>query len=124
MAARLAMAGKKTLLIEAGDDQGDNVHEQVPTYHALSTEDPKMSWDYYIHHYPQDKMKKDTKMAWTPPQGGEPVVGPNPPVPGSKQKGILYPRSGTLGGCTAHKYVFRQSGPLLTRQCHGYHLPP
>jgi choline dehydrogenase len=98
------MAGKKTLLIEAGDDQGEkNPHERVPTYHAMSTEDPSMSWDYYIQHYPKDKMKKDTKMAWTPPQGGEPLVGPESPVAGSKMRGIFYPRSGTLGGCTAHK---------------------
>jgi choline dehydrogenase len=39
-------------------------------------------------------------MTWITPSK-EIYVGKNPPA-GSKQKGILYPRSGTLGGCTTH----------------------
>jgi NADPH-dependent 2,4-dienoyl-CoA reductase/sulfur reductase-like enzyme len=48
LAARLALNGKKVLLIEAGDDQGENLHQQVPVFHAYSTEDHSMSWDYYV----------------------------------------------------------------------------
>jgi 2-polyprenyl-3-methyl-5-hydroxy-6-metoxy-1,4-benzoquinol methylase len=48
LAARLALNGKKVLLIEAGDDQGENINQQVPVFHAFSTEDPSMSWDYYV----------------------------------------------------------------------------
>jgi choline dehydrogenase len=39
-------------------------------------------------------------MTWETPSK-EIYVGKNPPA-GSKMKGILYPRSGTLGGCTTH----------------------
>jgi choline dehydrogenase len=39
-------------------------------------------------------------MAWETPSGNT-YVGKSPPL-GSQEKGILYPRSGTLGGCTAH----------------------
>jgi choline dehydrogenase len=48
LAARLALNGIKVLLIEAGDDQGENINQQVPVFHAWSTEDHSMSWDYYV----------------------------------------------------------------------------
>jgi choline dehydrogenase len=48
VAARLALKGHKVLLLEAGDDQGENVNQQVPGYHAGSTEDPKQSWDFFV----------------------------------------------------------------------------
>ncbi len=43
LAARLALAGHKTLLIEAGDDQGANTNYTVPTYNARVSEDEHMS---------------------------------------------------------------------------------
>jgi choline dehydrogenase len=101
LAARLALSGKKTLLIEAGEDQGKNLNQTLPVFHAYSTEDPSMSWDFYVKHYAdEERAKTDSKMAWETPSKGV-YVGKNPPA-GSKQKGILYPRSGTLGGCTTH----------------------
>jgi choline dehydrogenase-like flavoprotein len=48
LAARLALNGKKVLLIEAGDDQGENINQIVPVFHAYSTEDSSMSWDFYV----------------------------------------------------------------------------
>ncbi|KAF2420192.1 alcohol oxidase [Tothia fuscella] len=101
LAARLALAGKKVLLIEAGDDQGQNLNQQIPTFHAYATEDKTMAWDFYVKHYTDpSRAQRDSKMTWTTPSGSL-YVGAFPPA-GSKQKGILYPRSGTLGGCTAH----------------------
>lgn len=101
LAARLAMAGHKTLLIEAGDDQGTNVNYTVPAYQAKSTEDPTISWDFFVRHYTDDaRQKLDYKLTYNLPDGGE-YTGLNPP-PGATIKGILYPRTGTLGGCTAH----------------------
>jgi choline dehydrogenase len=41
-----------------------------------------MAWNYYVHHYDTNEERDKEKY-----------------VPG---KGILYPRAGTLGGCTAH----------------------
>jgi choline dehydrogenase len=101
LAARLALASKRTLLIEAGDDQGANINQQVPVFHAFSTEDESMAWDFFVNHYPNEKdAKLDPKMTWSTPDG-KLYVGLNPPR-GSKMKGILYYRAGTLGGCTAH----------------------
>jgi choline dehydrogenase len=101
LAARLALAGHSTLLIEAGDDQGSNDNYTVPAYQAKSTEDPSMAWDFYVRHYADDaQQKKDFKLVYNTPGGGS-YTGLNPP-PGSTIKGILYPRAATLGGCTAH----------------------
>jgi len=98
VAARLAEQGKKVLVLEAGGDprllQGDNLaypDEQrlpddydVPVFHTFSTENAAMRWDYFVRHYgDEETQKKDWKY-----------------VP--EQKGVLYPRAGCLGGCTAH----------------------
>lgn len=101
LAANLARKGHKVLLLEAGDDQGSNLNQQVPAFHSRSTEDERMRWDYFVKHYGDEKLaQKDSKMTWETPSGTI-YVGLDPPS-GSKQKGILYPRAGTLGGCTAH----------------------
>ena len=101
LAARLAIAGNKVLLLEAGDDQGSNIQQQVPVLSLKSTEDASQRWDYYVNHYSDSaRQRKDSKLTWTTP-GGELYVGQDPP-PGSTQKGIFYPRAGTLGGCASH----------------------
>ena len=101
LAARLAQAGHKTLLIEAGDDQGASDNYTVPAYQAKSTEDPAMAWDFFVRHYADDaRQKKDFKLTYNTPGGGE-YTGLHPP-PGSTIKGVLYPRSYQLGGCTGH----------------------
>lgn len=101
LAANLARNGHKVLLLEAGDDQGSNLNQQVPAFHLKSTEDEKLRWDFFIKHYGDEALaRKDSKMTWETPEGTV-YVGLNPPN-GSKQKGILYPRAGTLGGCTTH----------------------
>jgi choline dehydrogenase len=60
-----------------------------------------MSWDFFINHYPDlARQQLDPKFTWET-SNGKRHVGPNPPA-GSKPLGVFYPRSGTLGGCTAH----------------------
>ncbi len=83
LAVNLAKAGFRVLLMEAGTDQGDKPYYQIPAMHTQSTEAADMSWDFYVKHFDEDeKNKADSK--WT------------------DGKGILYPRAGTVGGCTAH----------------------
>ena len=101
LAARLALAGHKTLLIEAGDDQGANLNYTVPAYNARSSEDERLAWNFFVRHYADDaRQARDWKTTYDTPDGGT-YTGLSPP-PGSKIRGVLYPRTGTLGGCTAH----------------------
>lgn len=101
LAARLALAGHKILVIEAGGDHYGALEQQVPALHLISTEYEPMRWDFFVNHYPTlEDQQKDSKMTWRTPEGKE-YVGTEPPV-GSEPLGVLYPRSGTLGGCAAH----------------------
>ena len=101
VAARLALAGHSVLLIEAGDDQGENLNYTIPAFNAKSTEDPALAWDFFVRHYADDaRQELDFKLTYNTPGGGE-FTGLDPPA-GSTIKGVLYPRAATLGGCTAH----------------------
>lgn len=103
LAARLAEGGRTVVLLEAGGDPrlltgGDAVDPQgnrlpddydVPVFHAISTENDAMKWDFFIRHYQNDEQqRRDPK--YVEEWGGKRV------------DGVLYPRAGTLGGCTAH----------------------
>ncbi|CBX91168.1 similar to glucose-methanol-choline oxidoreductase:GMC oxidoreductase [Plenodomus lingam JN3] len=101
LAARLALAGHKTLLIEAGDDQGANINYTVPSFNARVSEDPNLAWNFFVRHYADEaRQARDFKTTYTLPDGSE-YTGLNPPE-GAEMKGVLYPRTGTLGGCTSH----------------------
>lgn len=101
LAARLARGGYKVLLIDAGDDQGNATKQRVPALQLQSTEYEPMRWDYFVNHYSNlTRQEQDSKMTYRTPSG-DLHVGPNPPA-GSEPLGILYPRAGTLGGCSAH----------------------
>lgn len=91
-------------LLEAGEDpdhtgaHGESLSYQVPAFHARSTEDESMRWDYFVRHYgpegkpgPDQRSLRDKKWARKNKEGKT-----------LSQEGILYPRAGTLGGCTAH----------------------
>ena len=118
VAARLAELGHKVLLLEAGGDPpelkgGAPVVEagsdplkqrgspldhsknrlpadyQVPVFHPFASENDAMKWDFFVRHYAdQEQQMKDPKYRkeWD----------------GKEVNGVLYPRAGTLGGCTAH----------------------
>ncbi|KAJ9488805.1 hypothetical protein VN97_g4477 [Penicillium thymicola] len=101
LAARLALAGHRTLLIEAGDDQGANLNYTVPAFSATASEDEALAWNFHVKHYADESRQKlDFKTTYETPDGKE-YTGLDPPA-GSTMKGTLYPRTGTLGGCTAH----------------------
>jgi len=103
LAARLAENGRKVLLLEAGGDPhdlkgGDELYPDknrlpedydVPVFHAISSENFAMRWEYFVRHYTSEaQQKRDSK--YTEVWDGERV------------DGIFYPRAGCLGGCTAH----------------------
>ncbi|MDT5123241.1 MAG: choline dehydrogenase [Acidobacteriota bacterium] len=83
VAANLAKAGQKVLLLEAGGDDED-FNYQVPCFHGLATEDKKLQWNFFVRHYKDEQQqRRDTKFV-------------------EDEDGIWYPRAGTLGGCTSH----------------------
>lgn len=127
LAARLAEAGKSVLLLEAGGDphklRGGNpvapndesrppVDYDVPVFHAIASENNAMKWDFYVDHYSdQERRERDPKYSkdWSretgPPKDPDLGAGGRPDLAVGANKhaaGILYPRSGALGGCTAH----------------------
>ena len=88
VAARLALAGYKTLLLEAGGEE-EPLDVQVPAFHPWATEEPLLRWDVFVSHYADPaQARRDPKFVET--------------ADGRRVDGILYPRAGTLGGCTAH----------------------
>ncbi|KAK7941355.1 uncharacterized protein PG986_013742 [Apiospora aurea] len=101
LAARLALAGHSVLVIDAGEDHGTDRQLQVPALHPYASEYNPSRWDYFVNHYANETQAiRDTKMTYVTPKG-EYYVGTNPPE-GSVRKGVLYPRAGTLGGCSQH----------------------
>jgi choline dehydrogenase-like flavoprotein len=113
VAARLAESGFRVLLLEAGGDPRTTVGAtpqtpgvntlpddyDVPAFHALSTENDGMRWDFFVRHY-ADQARQERDPKHTATFLGRPV------------DGVLYPRAGTLGGCTAHNaliFVYPQN---------------
>ena len=87
VAARLALGGARVLVLEAGGDPragGDRNADDydVPAFHALASENPDTAWNFFVEHY-ADPAQQTRDPKRTP-------------------QGVLYPRAGTLGGCTAH----------------------
>jgi choline dehydrogenase-like flavoprotein len=100
VAARLAEAGHRVLVLEAGgdpytlkggvrwDQKRDSLPDDydVPCFHGICTESSAISWDFWVRHYTNDQQqKRDPKHR---------VI--------NKEPRILYPRAGALGGCTSH----------------------
>ncbi|KAI8265661.1 Oxygen-dependent choline dehydrogenase [Colletotrichum sp. SAR11_239] len=101
VAANLAIAGYKVLLIDAGGDSGDSWTEKVPAMHLMSTEFEDTRWNYFVNHYPDlEQQKRDSKMTYQMPDGSF-YVGLEPPAE-ADPLGVWYPRTGTLGGCSRH----------------------
>ena len=98
VAARLAEQGHKVLVLEAGGDphflQGGNpsypdenrlpTDYDVPVMHPFSAENEAMKWDFFVRHY-EDESQQEKDPKYT-----------------REENGVLYPRAGCLGGCTAH----------------------
>ncbi len=98
VAARLAERGHKVLVLEAGGDPhflqgGDPPYPKenrlpddydVPVFHTFASENNAMKWDFFVRHY-DDKALQEKDPKYT-----------------REEDGVLYPRAGCLGGCTAH----------------------
>ncbi len=111
LAARLALAGKRVLLVEAGENHAarpasDGAREvsKVPALHAVSSEHKDLSWEFFVQHYDEKTLPKvghDPK--WHPKPGDS--------EPDPARRGIFYPRAAALGGCTVHNAMITIAGP-------------
>ena len=95
LAARLAEAGNRVVVLEAGGDtrDGPGLPEDydVPAFHPLASENPALRWDFFVQHYADAaRQRRDRKL---------------------QPEGIYYPRAGTLGGCTAHNAMIVTAPP-------------
>ncbi|HTW27639.1 MAG TPA: GMC family oxidoreductase [Acetobacteraceae bacterium] len=95
VAARLAEAGFRVVLLEAGGDPrhaGDDrlpADYDVPAFHPFASENPALAWNFFVRHYDdpaQQRRDPNYRAEWR----------------GRAVDGVLYPRAATLGGCTAH----------------------
>src|SRR5215469_5059983 len=103
VAARLAEAGHSVVVLEAGGDPrelkgGDPIQPDtnrlphdydVPAFHGFASENEAMRWNFFVRHYSDDRVQRQD---WKYREEWD----------GKKVDGVLYPRAGTLGGCTAH----------------------
>ncbi|OAA65703.1 Glucose-methanol-choline oxidoreductase [Niveomyces insectorum RCEF 264] len=101
LACDLARAGYSTLLIEAGDDQGDNpIYSELGNFNTAGN-DPDSRWDFWSRHSSNDTRERlFAHYTYRMPNGSF-YVGTEPPA-GATPLGIQYPRAGTLGGCAMH----------------------
>jgi choline dehydrogenase len=103
LAARLAEAGRRVLLLEAGGDPrdlagGDPIDPKssrlpadydVPAFHPFASENEALCWSFFVRHQ-ADRTLDQRDPKYMSRVGNRDV------------DGMFYPRAGTLGGCTAH----------------------
>lgn len=68
LAARLALAGCRVLVIEAGSDFSNQPATasprevtEVPALHPVATEHPDLSWQFFVKHYDNPPTGSDPK---------------------------------------------------------------
>ncbi|RZL87867.1 MAG: GMC family oxidoreductase [Variovorax sp.] len=88
LAARLVESGLRVFVLEAGGDPRATAARlpedyDVPAFHPFACENPALSWNFRVRHYADEGR-----------QAQDPKYEPG--------EGVLYPRAGTLGGCTSH----------------------
>jgi choline dehydrogenase-like flavoprotein len=66
VAARLAEAGMKVLVLEAGGDPSDAAGQdpelpnqyEVPAFHPFASENPTMAWNFLVHDFGDDARRR------------------------------------------------------------------
>ena len=90
LAARLAEAGMRVFLLEAGGDPCTADAQRlpddydVPGFHPFASENATMSWSFEVRHY-ADEGRQACDPKYDAARGG-----------------VFYPRAAALGGCTTH----------------------
>lgn len=102
LAANLAEAGHKVLLVDAGGDSGDSLLEQIPVLFPRATDDhPTTQWNYSVTRSSDPAAEARNEITSYSLPDGTIYTGLYPPAD-AEAIGTLYPRAGTLGGCSRH----------------------
>ncbi|KAJ0124570.1 choline dehydrogenase [Diaporthe amygdali] len=102
LAANLAEAGHKVLLVDAGGDSGDDLIEQIPVLFPRATDDhPTTQWNYFVTRSSDPAVEARNEITSYRLPNGTIYTGLYPPAD-AVPIGTLYPRAGTLGGCSRH----------------------
>ena len=101
LAANFAKSNQSVLLLEAGDDQGNNPDEEIAGWFWKTFSDPTMRWDFFVKLRLDDAVTAQYEHLTWKTTDGQFYIGTDPPV-GAKLLGVYYPRAGTLGGCSTH----------------------
>lgn len=89
------------LLIDAGGDSGEALVETVPVLFAFSAEFADTEWDFFVTRSPDPSVQAGSPLTSYKLSNGSIYTGLNPPADATLL-GTLYPRAGTLGGCSRH----------------------
>ncbi|MEU6385283.1 GMC oxidoreductase [Streptomyces bauhiniae] len=81
LAANLALAGHRVLVLEAGDEH-DCPYYSIPIMQGFASEDPDMAWNFFVRHWDDPATQREDRKF----TGAE--------------DGVLYPRGSSLGGST------------------------
>src|SRR5437763_1112860 len=94
LAARLALGGKRVLVIEAGSNPADLAPtagprevSAVPSFNGLASEHPDLSWEFFVKHYTNPPPN---------PNPGEPSDPKEHIEKNPERTGIFYPRAAAL----------------------------
>jgi choline dehydrogenase len=88
LAANLARAGHSVLLVEAGDDQTENVNVSQWVNFNAAGNDPATRWDFFVKHSDDEAREaRYEKRTWRQADGNF-YVGLDPPA-GAKPLGIV-----------------------------------
>lgn len=102
VAANLARAGYRVLVLEAGGRHAGKIETEVPVLHGKSTEEEDIRWDYWINHYTEeDRQKRDPKYHPNEDDLKDPERKAYYKAD-KNRRGVLYPRCSAVGGCTVH----------------------
>jgi choline dehydrogenase len=88
LAASLAKAGQSVLLLEAGDDRGTELDQEIIGWAFLAFNDPAQRWDLFVKYHSDNAITlQNEHLTWRLPDGGF-FVGTNRPA-GAKRLGML-----------------------------------
>jgi len=87
LAANLAKSGNSVLLLEAGDDRGDQLDEEIIGFAFLAFNDPTQVWEFFVKYHSDNSLTlQNQHLTWRTADGGF-FVGTDPPE-GSTELGM------------------------------------